>query len=174
MAFDEVETADHLAEAPPELRFDRRHGEEALVRCLIRAIAGEASGKRAFGLPAQAVRGEPVGVVSHGDDDVGAASAALSLEQRRQDVDDGEERAAGEVGDLHGRQCRCGVGEQSGPPGVVEVVTGAHAFGTEARHRAVHDRRRERRGADPESIGDAGTKPLQYDVRSRGERRPDP
>jgi hypothetical protein len=43
------------------------------------------------------------------------APAALALEQRGEDLDDGEERAAGEVGDLHGRQRRRRVGEQPGP-----------------------------------------------------------
>ena len=126
VTLDEVGAVDQLAEALPELQLDRGHREEAAVGRLVDAIAGEAAGQRALRLSAQPVRREPVGVVRHRDDEVLATPRLLTLEQRGENLDDGEERAAGEIGDLHGRQCRCGVREQPGPAGVVEIVPGAN------------------------------------------------
>ena len=100
---DEVGPFDQLAEPLPELRLDGSDGEEAAVGGLVRAVAREPAGERALRLAVQPVRCESVRVVRHRDDEVRTASRALAFEQRGQDLDDGEERAACEIGDLHRR-----------------------------------------------------------------------
>ncbi len=51
-----------------------------------------------------------------------ARAGALTLEQGRQDLDHRRLPAGREVGDLHGREGRSGVGEHAGVAEVVEVV----------------------------------------------------
>ena len=49
---------------------------------------------------------------------------ARAFEQRSEDLDHRGLRAGGEVGDLHGRQRGCGVGERAGVAEVVQIVAG--------------------------------------------------
>ena len=46
--------------------------------------------------------------VGHGDVDVVAVAGALRADERREQAGDAEQRAAGEVGDLHARDRRAG------------------------------------------------------------------
>ena len=93
----------------------------------------------------QAVRHEAVGAVRHRDDDARALARPLAFEERGEDLDQRALRAGGEIGDLHGRQRRCGVGEDSGVPEVVQVVPGVarvRAVSAEAGERAQDGGRR--------------------------------
>ena len=117
---------EHLAEALPEARLERGHGEEAAVGRRVGAIAGDAAGEQAgHGVAAEAVGDEPVRAVRHRDDEVAAEAGALPLEQGGQDLGDRRQRARREVGDLHGRRRRGRVGERARPAEVVEVVADA-------------------------------------------------
>ena len=64
--------------------------------------------------------------------------------------------------------------EHAGPAEVVEVVAGPlrmRSLGAEAGDRAVHERRGQVVGADPEPRGDAGPEPFEHDVRPGAERQ---
>ena len=76
------------------------------------------------------VRDQPVRAVCHRDGDAPPAAGPAALQQRREDVDDGAERAGREVGGLNGRYPGSGVGERARPAHVVEVV--ARALGMPA------------------------------------------
>ena len=110
----------------------------------------------------------------HRDDDVSAAAGSLPGEQRRQHLRDGAERARGEVGDLHGRPRRSGVGEHAGPALVVEIVAGAllvAAAAPEAGDRAVDGPLGHVPGPDPETCRHARPPRLEDHVRP-GQQRP--
>ena len=121
----------------------------------------------------QAVLGKTVRVVRHRDVDAPSASGALPLEERREDLDHGVQRAPREVGDLHRRQRGRGVGEQACPALVVEVVSRAAVVRCKAGDRAVHDRFGDVAGADAETVGHARPEALEDDVGLRADRAPE-
>ena len=63
--------------------------------------------------------------MGHRDRDPGARAGALALEERRQDLRDGAERARREIRGLDRRQRGRRVGERARPAEVVEVVADA-------------------------------------------------
>ena len=140
VALDELGAPDQLAEAWPELRLDRRDREEAPVGRLVDPVAREPAGQRALRLAVQTVRREPVRVVCHRHDDVLAAARALALEQRGENLDDGE-AASRPRGLRPARAGDAGAVSASTPaqPSVVEVVAGALVVRAEAGDRAVDD-----------------------------------
>ena len=166
----QLRAADHLAEPEEELRLERADREPAAVGGLVDPVAGEAAGEEARQrVAAEPVRDEPVGAVRHRDRQPRAAAGALALEQGGEHLDDGAERAGGEVGGLQRRQPGRRVLEHAGPAEVVEVVAGARRVrpvGAEAGDRAVDDRLGHVVRADAEAGGDSGTEALEHDVRA--------
>jgi TetR/AcrR family fatty acid metabolism transcriptional regulator len=177
LPLDQLLAADQLAEAPEELGLDRRNSEVAAVRCLVDGVAGEPAREEAFErLTSQAMRGEAVGPVRHGDLDSTAAPGSLPLVERGKDLGYGAERAGSEVGDLYGRECGSGVGEGARPAEVVEVVAGASGvppFGAEAGDRAVDDRVGQLGRADAEPVRHAGSEAVEDDVGAAAESVPE-
>jgi len=107
--------------------------------------------------------------MSHGDDEARAPAGALPLEERREDLGHGSQRAGGEIGDLDRREVRRGVLERARPAEVVHVVSRAGVVACvvpEARDRAADGRVGDVAGTDAEPVGDAWAEALEHDVRS--------
>ena len=112
---------------------------------------------------------EPVSAVRQRDRDPAAAAGAPALEQRREDLGDGGQRAPGQVSDLHRRHRRGRVGEQARPALVVEVVARARIARPEARQGAEDDALGKVVGADPEPLDNPRPEALQHHIGSAAE-----
>ena len=168
----QVGPLEQLAEPLPELGLERGHRQEPAVRRLVDPVAGDTAGEQArHRVAGQAVRDEAVRAVRHRDDDARAVASALAFEQRRENLDHRALGAGGEVGDLHRRQRRRGVGEDARVAEVVQVVPRVdrvRAIRAEAGDRA-EDRRRGQ--LDAEALPDAWPEALEHHVRLEHRRR---
>ena len=161
----ELRLLEQLAEPAPELRLERRDGQEPAVLRLVDAIAGGAARQEPrHDFAGETVGDEAVRAVRHRDHDSPSLPGSTAFDQRREDLDHGGLGSRGEVGDLHGRQRRCRVCQRAGVAEVVEVVAGllrARAVGAESGDRAQD---RGRRQLDAEPLPDAGAEAFEDDV----------
>jgi hypothetical protein len=118
------------------------------------------------------MRDEVVRPVRHRDRQPRAAAGPLSLDERREDLDDCAERARGEVRGLHRGKSRRRVLEHACPAQVVHVVPCALLVASaepEPGDRAVHDPVRHVLGPDAEPGGDTWPEALEDDVGPRAQ-----
>ncbi len=105
LALHQLGPAEQLRQAAEEGGLERGDRQVAAVGGLVDAVARQAAGQHARDvLAAQPVRDEAVRPVRQRDDDVAALAGALTLQQRREDLLHGAERARREVGDRDRRQ----------------------------------------------------------------------
>ena len=168
LALAEIATLDELAQPPEELRFERADREVPAVGRGVEAVAREAAREHPWDrLASQPVCDEVVGAVCHRDDEAGAESGSLALEQRSEHLRHRAERPGREIRDLQRRQLGRGVLERSGPAEIVDVVTGAllvPAAEPEPGDRAVDGAVGHVVRSHPEPGGDARSEAFQHDV----------